>query len=118
VVKLSDPVVRPYLESGLPFITPSFSHAAYVDQVAISDAYDDGWTSRSKRVLKIVSFPDPLELDGSSRHADARVTTSFRSLEDVPEEVLDKASHLFVEPELASIMITTELDELHTFSYA
>ena len=114
---LGDPVVleNTDLEHGLPLMGVSFNHAAWIDQEPVVALYRR--TRRKKRVLRLVSFPE-VEQRAEPSGCEAKFVTL-----DVPEDVLNSAYHLFVEPTLCSIVITTSTafgckNEIHTFPYA
>lgn len=121
VLPLHDPVLRAMHRvsspRGLPVFGLDFNHACYIDQIDEPVPHVDGSgpadETRKKRVLQFVTFPDPLD---SELRGDGKAH-EFRTL-DIPEEVLDVAYHVFLQPSLAAIMITTETNELHTYYYA
>jgi len=62
-------------------------------------------------VLRIVTFPE----DGDAFEGEA--SSLIRTL-TVPRRVLDNVCHLFVEPGMGAVLITTTQNELHRFQYA
>ncbi|KLO07176.1 hypothetical protein SCHPADRAFT_932612 [Schizopora paradoxa] len=76
--------------------------------------------TRTKRVLRLVSFPEPgvsPDSEFTLRSLPERVP-QMRDLDDVPESVLDKAIHIFLEPALGAVLITTSDNEMHRYNYA
>ncbi len=106
--KMRDPVtIGPYGSHGLPIMSPSFNHLCWLETV-------DAWRGRrrvKKRVLRIVTFPE----DGDAFTGEA--SALIRTL-TVPRRVLDNVCHLFVEPGMGAVLITTTKNELHRFQYA
>lgn len=133
-------------ELGFPLMGASFNHLAWIEEtrmirtitrtfitesVRISKKWPwvkytkEKWekeetTVHSKRVLRLVAFPEPgVSPDEEfTVHVGPTRPAQFRTLEDVPESVLDKAVHIFLEPAMAAVLITTSDNEMHRFNYA
>lgn len=68
---------------------------------------------KKRRIFRLVAFPPP----GAPASLYAREARGERTL-DIPEEVLDEALHIFLEPALGAVLILTSKNEIHRFDYA
>ncbi len=76
--------------------------------------------TRTKRVLRLVAFPEPgvASDEEYSMPALPSRAAQMRTLEDVPESRSRQAVHIFLEPAMAAVLITTSDNEMHRFNYA
>jgi len=122
-------------ELGFPIMGASFNHLVWVETTTVTmpvgsvPISKDRWRgkrmnlkeeTRTKRVLRLVAFPEPgvASDEEYSMPAQPSRAAQMRTLEDVPESVLDKAVHIFLEPAMAAVLITTSDNEMHRFNYA
>lgn len=79
----------------------------------VTDESEPEQVPKKRRVFRLVAFPPPGAL--ASEHA--REARGERML-DIPEEILDEALHVFLEPALGAVLILTSRNEMHRFDYA
>ena len=123
VIPLEDPVTLRYGSGSNGFVQPvvdyAFGQIIWIDQIEVPEKSARSGKSapiskRKKKVVKLVMLPD---ID----NPDPKVAAEPVILEDIPEDILDVACHLMIQPSMGAILIPTEKDgknELHRFQYA
>lgn len=112
VIELTNPVILHTNGHAMPLVGPSFNHLAWIEEGEERTGPFGRKTKR--RALKFVCFPDPDIPEENSDYSSAPLVKTL----DVPGRVLDNAYHLFVEPSLGGIIITSTSDEMHRIFYA
>lgn len=132
IVNITNPVLIPLGQYGLPILAQSFNHIGWIEEtdIKLDSVKNVGRRAfrhmRGKRVkkrtLKLVTFPDPGVSASPCVCAEAahdkRETPFAKPVAlDVPEKVLNDAYHMFLDPAAGTITIATVNNSLHVFSY-
>lgn len=110
IATLHKPVLGPIDtdEHGMPLVCLSFNQFGWVTTEEVSDGFGG---MRNKRVLKLMTFPDPGET------FDGDLSSQARSL-DVPSEVLDMAYHILLDSTQGLVIIATLENTLFVYHYS
>ena len=108
IATLTNPVLGPVDtdEHGMPLVCLSFNQFGWV-----TTEPHPGRPAERRRVLKLMTFPDPGET------FDGDLSTSARTL-DVPSDVLDVAYHVLLDSTQGLIIVATLENSLFVYRYS
>lgn len=102
VVTLSRPAVSPYDADGDPILCISFNHLGWIEDFESEEG--------RKRVLKLVTLPDP------GTYFEDDLTGTARTL-DIPSDVLADACHVLLDATQGLIIVATLSNGVRTYYY-